>query len=75
MFVLEIDFVGQCGVFVLILYWLFFFPLAEKLIGPRMGHQFFKNVDFSVTYPLNLDLVLMTFVMSCDAERAKKKST
>ena len=20
--------------------------------GPRMGRQFFKNVDFSVTYPL-----------------------
>ena len=22
-------------------------------MGPRMGRQFFKNVDFSVTYPLN----------------------
>ena len=37
----------------LILYRLFFSPLAAKLIGPRTGCQFFKkNVDFSVTYPL-----------------------
>ena len=31
------------------------FPLPTPLRcskGPRMGHQFFKNVDFSVTYPL-----------------------
>ena len=25
----------------------FFFFLATKLIGPRMGRQFFKNLDFS----------------------------
>ena len=23
----------------------FFFPLAAKLTGPQMGHQFFKNVE------------------------------
>ena len=39
--------------FVLILY-IFFFSLTAKLIGPRIGCQFFKkNVDFSDTYPLN----------------------
>ena len=32
----------------------FFFPLAAKFIGPRMGRQFFKNVDFSVTFPLKV---------------------
>ena len=55
MSVLEIVFVGQCEVFVCLDFVLtfFFFSLAVKLIGPRMGHQFFKNVDFSVTYPLN----------------------
>ena len=52
--VLEIGFVGQREVFVCLDFvWTFFFPLAAKLIGPRMGRQFFKNVDFSVTYPLN----------------------
>ena len=28
-----------------------FFPLAAKLIGPKMGCQFFKNVDFLTTTP------------------------
>ena len=53
MSVLETAFVGQCEVFVCHDFVLTFFPLATKLIGPRMGRQFFKNVDFSVTYPLN----------------------
>ena len=55
MSVLERVFVGQCEVFAChdFVLTFFFFPLAAKLIGPRMGHQFFKNVDFSVTYPLN----------------------
>ena len=42
-----------------ILFYLFIFFLgreAQKVAqffkGPRMGRQFFKNVDFSVTYPL-----------------------
>ena len=50
-------FVGQCevviclgfGHFILIVY---FFPWPRSSKGPRMGRQFFKNVDFSVTYPL-----------------------
>ena len=29
-----------------------FFPWPRSSKGPRMGRQFFKNVDFSVTYPL-----------------------
>ena len=52
MSVLEIVFVGQCEVFVFLDFVLTFFSLAAKLIGPRMGRQFFRNVDFSVTYPL-----------------------
>ena len=36
------------GHFILFVY--FFPPRSSK--GPRMGRQFFKNVDFSVTYPL-----------------------
>ena len=36
-----------------ILFYLFiFFPWPRNSKGPRMGRQFFKNVDFSVTYPL-----------------------
>ena len=36
-----------------ILFYLFiFFPRPRRSKGPRMGRQFFKNVDFSVTYPL-----------------------
>ena len=64
--------------FVLILCRGFFFsPLVAKLIGPRTGCQFFKkkNVDFSDTYPLNLDLVSMTFVTSCGAEGVNKVNT
>ena len=29
-----------------------FFPLAAKLIGPKRGCQFFKNVDFFDNHPL-----------------------
>ena len=40
--------------FVLDLYRLFlFFPLATKLIGPKTGCQFLKNVDFFDNGPLN----------------------
>ena len=42
MSVLEIVFVGQCEVFVFVLY-ISFFPLAAKLLGPRTGCQFFKK--------------------------------
>ena len=35
-----------------ILFYLFVFFLGREAQGPRMGRQFFKNVDFSVTYPL-----------------------
>ena len=40
------------GHFILFVY--FFLALAAKLKRSllRMGRQFFKNVDFSVTYPL-----------------------
>ena len=37
------------GHFILFVY---FFPWPRGSKGPRMGRQFFKNVDFSVTYPL-----------------------
>ena len=48
----EIVFVRQREVFVCLDFVLTFFsPLAAKLIGPQMGRQFFKNVDFSITYP------------------------
>ena len=36
-----------------ILFYLFIFSLAAKLIGPRTGCQFFKNVDFLDQHPLN----------------------
>ena len=50
--VLEIVFVGQCEVFVCLDFvFTFFFPLGPEAL--RMGRQFFKNVDISVTYPLN----------------------
>ena len=57
MSVLEIVFVGQCEVFVWLgfvkpFFTLFLFPLAAKLIGPRTGCQFLKNVDFSRIDPL-----------------------
>ena len=50
--VLELVFAGKCEVFVCLAF-VHFFPLAAKLIGPRTVCQFFKNVDFSDTYPLN----------------------
>ena len=37
------------GHFILFVY---FFPWPQSSKGPRMERQFFKNVDFSVTYPL-----------------------
>ena len=37
------------GHFILFVY---FFPWPRSSKGPRMGRQFFKNVDFSATYPL-----------------------
>ena len=54
---LEIVFVGQCEVFVCLgfghfILFVYFFPWPRSSKGPRMGRQFFKNVDFSVTYPL-----------------------
>ena len=50
-------FVGQCEVFVChgfghFILFVYFFPWPRSSKGPRMGRQFFKNVDFSVTYPL-----------------------
>ena len=30
----------------------YFIPWPRSSKGLRMGHQFLKNVDFSVTYPL-----------------------
>ena len=50
--VLEMVFVGQCEVFVLILRRAFFPPLAAKLIGPQTGCQFFKNSIFLTPTPL-----------------------
>ena len=38
---------------------LFVCPRSSK--GPRMGRQFFKNVDFSVTYPLKGSLLEIVF--------------
>ena len=35
-------------------FFFFFFPLAAKLIGPRTGRQFFKNVDFLDLHPLKI---------------------
>ena len=50
-------FVGQCEVFVCLgfghfILFVYFFPWQRSSKGPRRGRQFFKNVDFSVTYPL-----------------------
>ena len=49
--------VGQCEVFVclgfgLFILFVYFFPWPRSSKGPRMRRQFFKNVDFSVTYRL-----------------------
>ena len=54
---LEIVFVGQCEVFVCLgsghfILFVYFFPWPRSSKGPRMERQFFKNVDFSVTYTL-----------------------
>ena len=54
---LEIFFVVQCEVFVCLgfghfILFVYFFPWPRTSKGPRMGSQFFKNVDFSVTYSL-----------------------
>ena len=54
---LVIVFVGQCEVFVCLgfghfILFVYFFPWLRSSKGPRMGCQFFKNVDFCVTYPL-----------------------
>ena len=35
-----------------ILFYLFVFFLGREAQKVQMGHQFFKNVNFSVTYPL-----------------------
>ena len=37
---------------VILFYLYFFFPWPRSSKGSRRGRQFFKNVDFSVTYPL-----------------------
>ena len=39
-----------------------FSPLAAKLIGPWMRRQFFKNVDFSVTYPLTFSQIYISLL-------------
>ena len=54
---MEIVFVGQCEVFVClefaeIIFVFLFFPVAAKFIGPRMGCQFFINVNFLDNPPL-----------------------
>ena len=53
---LEIVFVGLCEAFVCLRFghsilFVYFFPWPRSSKGPRMRRQFFKNVDFSVTYP------------------------
>ena len=37
---------------VFLFYLFIFFSLPRSSKDPRMGRQFFKNIDFSVTYPL-----------------------
>ena len=43
---------GCWSVLDLVILFVYFFPWPRSSKGPRMGRQFFKNVDFSVTYPL-----------------------
>ena len=69
---LEIVFVGQCEAFVCLgfghsISFVYFFPWPRSSKGPRMGRQFFKNVDFSVTYPLRgcRSLLEIVFVGQC----------
>ena len=50
------------GHFILFVY---FFPWPRSSKGPRMGRQFFKNVDFSVTYPLKSIFQLPTPLRGC----------
>ena len=38
---------------VILFYVFIFFLVPRSSKGQRMGRQFFKNDDFSVTYPLN----------------------
>ena len=71
---LEIVFVGQCEAFVCLGYghsilFVYFFPWPRSSKGPRMGRQFFKNVDFSVTYPPRgcRSLLQIVFVGQCEA--------
>ena len=66
---LETVFVGQCEVFVClgfveIIHFLYFFPLAAKIIGPQTGCQFFQNVDLFYNSPLNVLLLLTLLVLS-----------
>ena len=70
---LEIVFVGQCEAFVCLgfghsILFVYFFPWPRSSKGPRMGRQFFKNVDFSVTYPLRgcRSLLEIVFVGQCE---------
>ena len=71
---LEIVFVGQCEAFVCLgfghsILFVYFFPWPRSSKSPRMGRQFFKNVDFSVTYPLRgcRSLLEIVFVGQCEA--------
>ena len=49
-------FIGQCEEFVCLgfghsILFVYFFPWPRSSKGPRMGRQFFKNVDFSAYLP------------------------
>ena len=51
----------------------FFFPLAVKLIGPRMGCQFFKkNADFSDTH--SLKEIRQVLVFNFFSQKKKKNA-
>ena len=45
-----------------ILFYLFFFSLAAKLKGPRMGRQFFKTSIFLLPSPLRGCMSLLEIV-------------
>ena len=47
-----------------ILFYCLFFSLAAKLIGPRTGCQFFKNVDFLDQHPLKGIRALLKLVIN-----------
>ena len=55
---LEIVFCTWPEGFLVVIFRLFFFHLAAKLIGPLFGCEFFKNVDFSAHGSLKFDLLL-----------------